>query len=173
MASAVPIDPAKLLEAARDFANHHRGQGRPRPIWLRRAVSSAYYALFHSIVLTVAGILLPSGSQEERLRLTRSFSHQSVATVCTWITSGNGIPEHSEALARSLQGTPIAGVADAFTSLRLSRHDADYDHLAPFDKKTALAAIEDAEKGIQQLSAATDRDREALAALLSLKTQIR
>lgn len=164
MASAVPIDPAKLLEAARDFANHHRGQGRPRPIWLRRAVSSAYYALFDSIVLTVAGILLPSGSQEERLRLTRSFSHQSVATVCTWITSGNGIPEHSEALARSLQGTPIAGVADAFTSLRLSR---------PFDKKTALAAIEDAEKGIQQLSAATDRDREALAALPSLKTQIR
>lgn len=173
MASVVPIDPAKLLEAARGFANHHGAQGRPRPIWLRRAVSSAYYALFHSIVLTAVENLLPNGTREERLRLTRSFSHQCVAAVSTWIVSGQGVPEHSQALATSLQATSIAGVADAFTSLRLARHDADYDHLTPFDKKTALAAIEDAEKGIQQLAAATDRDRQAFAALLSLRTQIR
>jgi len=93
--------------------------------------------------------------------------------VSTWTTSGKNVPEHSEALVRSLQDTPIAGVAAAFTSLRLLRHEADYDHLAPFDKKKTASAIDDAVKGIEQLAAASDRDREALAALLSLKTQIR
>jgi hypothetical protein len=173
MPVAVPIDPAKLLEAAHGFATHHQGQGRPRPVWLRRAVSSAYYALFHSIVLTASESLLPNCSNQDRLNLARSFSHQAISNVCQWVASGRGAPDYSLPLVNRLQGTPIVGVATAFSSLRLQRHEADYDHLASFSKTKALAAIQDAERGIQELAAATPEQREAFVALLCLKTTIR
>jgi len=173
MPSAVPIDPDKLIEAAREFANHHVAQGRPKPIWLRRAASSAYYALFHSVVLTSCERLVGSASVEDQLRLTRSFSHQAVSGVCDAIVSGRGLPEHALPLAVSLTGTPIEGVASAFQSLRVQRHQADYDHLATFSKEGVLAAIADAERGIQQLRTAQIRDQEIFASLLSLKSTIR
>jgi hypothetical protein len=172
MPVAVPIDPAKLIEAAKDFATHQSGQGRPRPVWLRRAVSSAYYALFHSIILTACESLLPNGTRTEQLNLARSFSHLAVSDVCQWVASRGG-PTHSVPLVTSLQGTTIVGVARAFSSLRLGRHEADYDHLSVFSKARALAAIEDAERGIQQLAAASDSERQLFVALLSLKTSIR
>jgi hypothetical protein len=65
---AVPIDPLKLIEAGRDFANHSRGKGRPRPVWLRRAVSTAYYALFHRLCCDAAEHLLPKGSEQQKLQ---------------------------------------------------------------------------------------------------------
>jgi hypothetical protein len=33
-------------------------------VWLRRAVSTAYYALFHAITMQAADSLLPSGTAE-------------------------------------------------------------------------------------------------------------
>jgi hypothetical protein len=67
----------------------------------------------------------------------------------------------------------ISGVASSFGSLRIARHEADYDHLAVFSKARALAAVADAERGIQQLGAAQEEEKEAFATLLALNTRIR
>lgn len=73
----------------------------------------------------------------------------------------------------SLRGTDIDGVANAFCDLQESRHRADYDHLAPMSKATALASVQDAEEAIQRLDATNQRDRQAFFALLALKTGLR
>lgn len=175
MPTAVPIDPAKLIEAAREHANHHGGAGRPRPIWLRRAVSSAYYALFHYLGRHAARHLLPGARPEEQLRLARSFNHRAIKDVCEWIAGRRGanIPQHSRRLVQSLQGTSLVGVADVFCDLQEARHSADYDHLAPFPKAAALGYIQDAERAMQTLDAQSDRDRQAFFSLVSLQTKLR
>ncbi len=75
-------------------------------------------------------------------------------------------------LVQSLAGTPTARVADPFCDLQEARHRADYDHLALFSKEVALAHIEVAEKAIQTLAAASDRERDALFALIAVSTRL-
>src|SRR5712692_884949 len=60
-----PIKPEWLLRLARELAGERAGQGQPRNTNLRRATSSAYYALFHGIALAVADEALPSASDNE------------------------------------------------------------------------------------------------------------
>lgn len=92
MATRVPIDPWKLIEAAQDFAKHKgkAGKGRPRPIWLRRAVSSAYYALYHGLSRAAAEHLLPNGSNEDQLKVTRLFRHNAMKGTCAQIAGRQG-----------------------------------------------------------------------------------
>lgn len=118
MPRAVPIDPQKLLEAARDFANQTGGKGRPRPVWLRRAVSSAYYALFHDLTRQAAVHLLPRDSSQHQLRVARTFRHQNMKEMCEQVAGRHGKPNrHMKPLVQSLAGTPTARVADSFCDL--------------------------------------------------------
>jgi hypothetical protein len=63
-----------LLEQAGHLAK--REPKKPRQASLRRAISAAYYALFHLLV-DQAGRLMVSGSQriDLRYRLQRAFRH--------------------------------------------------------------------------------------------------
>lgn len=174
MPTSVAIDPAKLIEAARDLANHQGGRGRPRPVFLRRATSSAYYALFHCIGREAAGHLLPNGSGQEKLALARSFDHRALKDMCEWIAARRGQPpRHAKVLIQGLQGTDIGDVAAAFCDLQEARHAADYDHLTPVAKTATLGHIQDAEEALRKLAAASERQRETFFALVSLRTGIR
>lgn len=174
MPTPVPIDPAKLLEAARQFASHHSAQGRPRPIWLRHAVSSAYYALYHALCREAADHLAGSSPQPDRLRLARTFSNRALKEVCEWIAGRRGNPpQHARRLIDSLKTSSIAPVAAVLCDLQEARHAADYDHLAAFDKATVLQHIRDAERAIATLAGAGEQDRQTFFALLALGTQLR
>lgn len=171
MPQAVPIDPQKLIEAGRDFAKT-RGKGRPRPIWLRRAVSSAYYALFHQLCREAAEHLIPKGSPQQRLKLARAFGHGDMKKTCARIAGREGGGnQHLRPLLDSLKGTGIEDVAASFVDLQEARHRADYDHLADFSKAVALAHLRDAEKAIQALEKAKKRDQQTFFSLLAIGTR--
>lgn len=155
MPVAVPIRPRGLVEHARDLAQHQSGAGRPRALWLRRAVSAAYYAVFHAIALAVAQHLLPNGTADEQQRLTRSLEHRALKEVCQWVTGNPGTgKEHVRPIIADLQADPdirlIAGIA---FRLQESRHQADYDHLAPFGKVSVLSSINEAQLALDRLDA--------------------
>lgn len=175
MTQPVRIDAAKLLEAAQDFADHHGGgRGRPRPIWLRRSISSAYYALYHHLSQGAAHHLIPNAKESEQLGVSRSFSHSSMKEVCEWVSGRRGKPPGDVApIIKSLSGTTIPDVAAAFCDLQEARHRADYDSLAAFSKATADGYIQDALKAIATVDASPETDREMLFALMALKTSIR
>jgi hypothetical protein len=145
--TAVPIDPARLVEAAREFARPNT-RGRPRSTWLRRAVSSAYYALFHALCLEASRHLLPEGTSEQQLRLSRAFGHREMKGACAWVAGRQGnIHPYVKPLIASLKTTAIADVASSFCDLQEARHDADYDHLATLSKPAALAHVGDVGEG--------------------------
>lgn len=70
--------PNDLLEQARHLAN--REPKRPKQASLRRAVSTAYYAIFHLLSIeTAKNWKRPA----ERSTVARMLNHDAMAKVCT------------------------------------------------------------------------------------------
>jgi len=90
-----------------------RGGKNPKQSSLRRAVSTAYYALFH---LLIADFVINWRTRDQRARLGRMFDHRKM----------------SQAVLR-VQGTRLTAVEDlkkvidAFGQLQEDRHTADYN----------------------------------------------
>lgn len=160
-----PIDPSKLLQQAEELAGIDAGPGRPNTTNHRRAVSAAYYALFHAINLKAARHVLPNvASDEEVWQATRWIEHADVRSVCRVVeTCGastkpivglpKGLSQREEPLWRVLSkpdsnGGRVANVSHSlrwvavvFVSLHAARQSADYDHSAEFSKETVIGHV--------------------------------
>ena len=140
-----------------------------KPELLRKAVSASYYALFHCVCLEDSTYLLPHGTRQQQLRLARAFGHRELKGACAWVAGRQGnIHPHVKPLVEFLKPTAIADVASSFCDLQEARHDADYDHLAPFSKPSALANVDDTEKAMSALEDAEPGQREAFFSLLAI-----
>ena len=62
------IDSQELLDLADVLAGRRAGRGRPKTTHLRRAISTAYYALFHEIVQQGSEMLVPGTSPQDKSR---------------------------------------------------------------------------------------------------------
>lgn len=161
-----PISPSKLLEQAEALAGMRAPAGRPKTTDHRRAISSAYYALFHEINLTAARHILPDGAEDEEIwGVTRWVNHGDVRAVCEAILAcavarkpldelPKGLSQSAEPVWRALSRSDESGtrtsnvsvqlhlVADAFVSLHIARQEADYDHSASFSKATTVGHVD-------------------------------
>lgn len=139
-----PIEPDKLLDAAERLAPEHPGPGRPPYTAHRRAVSTAYYAVFHDITERVVETTFPSADDAFPRSMRRWIGHNDVRTVSRWLsqiqgtTSGSPPPHISALLAPSGGPTHIDSeillIADGFLELNEKRERADYDHDAVFTR---------------------------------------
>lgn len=96
---------------------HHlaaRGGKNPRQSSLRRAVSTAYYALFH---LLIADFVLNWRTKDQRARLGRMFEHRKMSQAVFKFQGGQLSPVEAS----------LKTVITAFTQLQEDRHTADYD----------------------------------------------
>lgn len=142
------ISPDDLLDVARQLA-----RGSTEASW-RRAVSTAYYALFHLLVDAAATRMFPERDREAlRGYLGRAFAHGSMRKVAVQFKSGSV----EKRLGPSLGGQPIREelreVATAFVDLQTLRHEADYDKSRNFDRAAAADKIEDAEQAFRNWKA--------------------
>jgi hypothetical protein len=170
VAKAVPIDPDGLIQAGRHLVEHNEEGGRPRNALLRRAVSSAYYALFHEIARQAAQQLAPTDPAPAQLALTRAFSHAQITLPCGWIAQRGSKepPGKLKPVVEALRNSSIVPVAESFYDLRAAREAADYDHLHDgIAKATVIATIDDAEAAIGLFRTPT-ADRTAFLALLGI-----
>ena len=148
------IRPDWLLQQANELGYRDGGQGQPRNINLRRAVSSAYYAVFHAIVLAATDHMLPAATTEERHRLARSFSHNNLRLACEFVATPNKAPEEARTIATTASANAaLVDVAEALLSLQEARHNADYDHLADFTKASVLQSVDVASDALDKLAA--------------------
>jgi hypothetical protein len=169
-----PISPNWLLRLAAELAGEGAGRGQPRNTNLRRATSSAYYALFHAIGLAVADEALPNASENERYGYTRYVTHTAIKEVCDWI-SGNTPPLHLRAVVDRLRRNAVlSAVASAFVVLQEERESADYDHQADFTRPATLGLVGRPRQAVRSTTteAASD-DFRAFYALIGLQTTIR
>ncbi len=109
-----------------------REKGKPKQASLRRAVSTAYYALFHFLIDSTCKHLLGSGAGRRQLRelASRAFVHGKMQSLCKEFTKT--IPQSE--LLKPLwlrHGVPacveIKELAEIFCDLQRDRHEADYN----------------------------------------------
>jgi hypothetical protein len=169
-----PIRPDWLLRLAGELAGEGAGQGQPRNTNLRRATSSAYYALFHAIALAVAAEALPNAPPAELHGYARYVNHAAIKQVCDWI-SGNKPPPHlRQVIDRLRQNATLSAVASAFVVLQEEREAADYDHQADFTRPATLGLLGRARTGVASIGAeAASDDFRAPFGLIALQTTIR
>jgi len=135
---------ADLLRQANHLARLERR--RPRQASLSRAVSTAYYALFHMLVDAATAVMFGQANAKRRFRhaLARGFSHQSMAATCRSVAGGN-LPATIDAVVAPLPiPADLRMVARTFARLQEERHRADYNRSAAFSKAEVLNLLQDA-----------------------------
>jgi hypothetical protein len=123
-----------LLEQAEHLVARERQ--RPRQASLRRAVSAAYYALFHLLVADGARLLSPPRPPGLRLRIGRAFTHGVMSNICKGFVEANAaaaqgrssrLPNATRVLLVFPLEPALVNVLEAFVDLQEARHQADYD----------------------------------------------
>jgi hypothetical protein len=165
------MDPTELIRHANRLIQAQRGA--PRQVDLRRAISAAYYAVFHCFLKTAADNLIGATAAARRSStysiLYRSFEHSTMLRVCEDVAKAN-LPEKLRAVLGKQQfPQEIRYAATAFVDLQDLRHKADYNPKFRFYKSDALAAAVRAVFAITQLAAANPEDRREFLLLMICK----
>jgi hypothetical protein len=150
-----------LLELAEELAR--LDPRRPRQVNLRRAVSSAYYALFH--LLTAAASALYAGELGLAARINRTLKHGDMKKASQMIAN-HRLPRALQPPGGGYQTpTHIKAGADAFVILQPARHEADYDLTTEFSRGEALDLVQKARDAFEAWEKAkrTDEARVYLA----------
>lgn len=133
---------------------------KPRQAELRRAVSTAYYALFHAVAQNAADCFVGTSKQNRSNRAWsqtyRALDHGSAKAAC-------------EAIRNIDFPAEIKDCAEAFIDLQKARHDADYDPLRRVTRYDALAAVLKAQDAIAKLREAPNKDKRAFAVQVLMK----
>jgi uncharacterized protein (UPF0332 family) len=120
--------PDDLLEQAYDLAQ--KEPSNPKQASLRRAVSTAYYALFH---LLIDEAVSKWSVQRQRSQLARTFEHGKMKGICNEVvetakSGGMVLPE-------------LSVVARNFIQLQQHRHTADYDNSKQWSSSQVLNVL--------------------------------
>ena len=126
---------------------------------LKKAISAAYYAMFHALCYSNANVLMGRSAR--------------VARLSGWTRAYRAV-DHGAAKERLLQYRPVASPAVrnfglVFSTLQENRHSADYDPSARFYRANAVSLIDRAEDAIQVLLSAEDSERRELAAAVLMR----
>ena len=136
------MTPSNLVSVARDMAS--TGRGRPRQANLCRAVSTAYYAMFHCLAASCANTIVGGAGSD------RSYP--------AWLQTYRAL-EHGTARSRFrnrryiVKFPPeIRSFADKFLEMQEKRHKADYDPSVNFPRLDVLSDIAAVEKAIAEFN---------------------
>ena len=154
------MNPDDLLIIAESLAFGRIGsqRGRPRQAELRRALSAAYYALFHTLAGNCADMLVGSRSstrtRQAWRQLYRALDHGQVKRQCTE-------RRPKRVLARFPQ--EIQDFADQLVRMQRIRHLADYDPFEEFSRSAVSQYIEETKAAITEFNQVSRDDRRAFA----------
>ena len=156
------MNPHDLLRAAYQLALEPSA-GRPRQANLRRALSTAYYALFHALANCCADMLAgstrASRSQRAWRQTYRALEHGLAKNQCLNQSVMNQFP------------TEIQIFGSAFAYMQAQRHIADYDPDPEyiFTRSKTLKLIEESEQAIHEFENAPISDCRAFAIYVLLR----
>jgi hypothetical protein len=146
-----PLKAEKLLDTAERLVPREAERGRPAYADHRRAISTAYYAVFHAICDRVAKTIFPDADEAFLNQIRRWVRHGDIKEVSMWVSQLEGRqsgspPRHIAALLKGGSGTHVDAytltIADGFLVLNDKREQADYDHEAVFTRAETLLLID-------------------------------
>jgi hypothetical protein len=142
---------ARMLATTPDYGER---RGRPQQMQLRKAISAAYYAMFHALAMSNADTLIGASPQFRRLpawtQTYRALDHEFA----------RGQINHG-LVGFALE---IEEFGNAFVSLQEARHLADYDPNADSTRFDTLRLIDRAEAAIIAFEGADPTQRRAFVA---------
>ena len=141
------MDWIELIQASRLLASDQPSQGS-----LRRAVSTAYYAMFHALAASNADLIVgqkTTANQSAWNNAYRSLRHFRAENPLY------GWPH--------LFTPPVQNFAVTIAGMKRRREDADYNPEAQFTQSQAIAWINRAEQAIMDFVAATPQERSMVA----------
>lgn len=170
-----------LLEQAEHLAKRERK--KPKQASLRRAVSTAYYALFHLLIHEASRFLVAGARPELRRHVSRGFDHGQMRQASMAFSPPPPKTTTKGSKKKQLSGPPyvVAGiqlpvpvpqelsdVARTFVDLQLERHRADYDVGHFLKRSTVLASVTSTKDAFAQWKkvAGSDAANAYLVALL-------
>ena len=136
-----------LLQQAEHLATKERK--KPRQASLRRAVSDAYYALFHLLVEDCCRQLI-TGADAQALRdqVARAFVHAEMQRTSKAFASAGLAPAVQACLGGPLP-REVQLVAAAFVELQEARHEADYNLAKRLTRTETLDLIQRSSQAFQ------------------------
>lgn len=161
------LNPSHLIEQA-DRLIAPPPAGPPRQVDLRRAISSAYYGVFHATLAAAAdqvvGVTKRTTSQYSLVY--RSIDHRTLREICTEIKKQTLTARYARYEPSNGFGQNIRTFAAAVLELQEKRHAADYDPSIRVNSSDALLAVRTARTALNRFSRASAPRRKAFLSLL-------
>ena len=156
-----PVDWRNLIQAGRDLLNPQPTGNLPTDEHVRRAISNAYYAMFHALAEGNASALVGSPSDSPTAaawsRVYRGLDHA---------TARRELQRHRHDFSRRTQH-----FAETFGDMQQFRHSADYDHTAGFTTQEAIAYLDRAEAAILDYTQTALSERVYIATLTLIRSR--
>lgn len=127
-----------LLDQAADLVA--KEVNRPRQASLRRAISTAYYAIFHLLIFESTKTIVPD--KATGYLAARAFNHGEMKEVSR--AFGKGVPPKLGTIL-GVVSPDLRRIADAFVNLQEGRHQADYDTAKRFTRAEATTFVQQAQ----------------------------
>ncbi len=159
------MNPSDLIDSARQRAGGVAPfqRGRPRQTDLQRAVSDAYYAMFHTLATCCADLLIGIGYAARRLpewrQIYRALEHGYARQQCSNRRALAQFPAEIQRFGRH------------FAEAQQLRHLADYDPDTTLAREDVLQLIDETERIIAAFNAAPADRRRAFAVHVLFRTR--
>jgi uncharacterized protein (UPF0332 family) len=165
-------DPSELLSVAR-FLLAEGATSPPTQAQLHRAVSTAYYAVFHKILSAAAERF--AGPRHEHTgayaMLYRSFDHMHMRTMCNELRLPVLRNRIKTPLRRDAVSQDARDFASGFSGLQQARHLADYDPTVELNSSYVSSQIDAAEYTIDAFDRIGPDEQADVLALLMVRTR--
>ncbi len=161
------LNPEHLFEQA-DKLSSPPSAGRPRQVDIRRAISAAYYGVFHAAITAAAdqfvGVTKRSTSQYGLVY--RSVDHGWLRTLCEEVKKPILAAKYAPHAPSNGFGANIVAFAAAVLELQEKRHAADYDPMIRVKSSDAVLAVRTARAALRRFNGASSTRRKAFLSLL-------
>ena len=152
------MNPEMLIMIARQIPKINSSE-TPINDELRKAISCAYYALFHALCNCVAdqwtGLSEELRGNDAWVQAYRLLEHRKIKAACIKICNSKIFPQE------------LKTVAQVFLIILSMRHRADYDPRSFFSLDETIDAIDMVEETIRKLMNADANDRMAFISFLA------
>jgi hypothetical protein len=161
------LNPDHLLDQA-ERLTVSQGAGAPRQADLRRAISTAYYGVFHAIATEAADDFVGRTQRDSpRYALVyRSIDHGRLRGVCEDVVKPTPPAKYAKYLPSAGLGSDLIAVATAVSELQERRHSADYDSLFRAKTSDAVLAVATARNALVRFRSANRGQRRIFTSLV-------
>jgi len=144
------------------------GPGAPRQVDLRRAISSAYYSVFHAVLAAAADEFVGRTRRGETAYglVYRRVDHGALRDLCTEVQKATLPVRYKRYEPRRGFGPNLTAFAMSLIELQQRRHAADYDPMIRLKKSDALLAVSTARRAVRRFGGASAQRRRVFLALL-------